>query len=64
MEYEYADTENNANTDAKANFTIGMEYEDDIKDENEEADSAFANNKKNDDNNKEIDSERSIHIAF
>mmetsp|Transcript_18140 Transcript_18140/g.20829 ORF Transcript_18140/g.20829 Transcript_18140/m.20829 type:complete len:561 (-) Transcript_18140:155-1837(-) len=64
MEYEYADTKNNANTDAKANFTIGMEYEDDIKDENEEADSAFANNKKNDDNNKEIDSERSIHIAF
>jgi len=66
MDFEYVDTENNANTDAKATFTtVGMEYEDDIKEENEEADTDFANNKKKDENNNnDIESERSIHISF
>merc|ERR1712238_153388 len=61
------DNKNNATTNVNATFTMGMEYEEDTKDENEEADSAFANNKKYDDSmrtNTDIESDRSTHISF
>merc|ERR1712238_425419 len=62
-------TKNNATTNTNATFTMGMEYEEDIKDEeNEEADSAFANNKKHDVDsmrtNTDMESDRSTQISF
>merc|ERR1712238_168756 len=61
---------NNATTNVNATFTLGMEYEEDINnEENEEADSAFANNKKHENidsmrTNTDIESDRSTHISF